>query len=229
MEQGRVLPVGSGGLGAVGRETVLARFAAAPTPGRRRAPGQGLESWRGDHELNPDMLPEGWAAGGLVAAAVLVGLVERPGGLTVLLTRRTEHLSDHAGQISFPGGRAVPADADALATALREAEEEVGLERTLVRPVGRLDTYLTRTGFAVTPLVALVQPPEAFLPDAYEVAEVFEVPLDFAAIKGNYRREARTFEGRARQFYVLHWRDYYIWGATAGMLVNLAEILEPVP
>jgi len=205
------------------RDTVLARLALAPRPGWRRSAAEaGGAAIRGDHDLNPDLLPQGQR---LTPAAVLVGLVERPGGLTVLLTLRTDHLDDHAGQVSFPGGRTDPGDADAEATALREAEEEIGLARHLVRPIARLDTYLTRTGFEVTPVVALVTPPPAFALDPVEVAAVFEVPLAHAALAANYRRQSRLWQGRERHFYVLPWQDHYIWGATAGMLVNLAELL----
>src|SRR5499426_2107139 len=211
MEQGAVLSAGTLRSGSVNRDYVLARLAVAPPPGLRR----------GDHDLNPDLLPDRL----LTPAAVLVPLVERPEGLTVLLTRRTDHLQDHAGQISFPGGRVEPGDADALATALREAEEEIGLARALVTPIGRLDTYITRTGFEVTPVVALVAPPTALAPDPFEVAEAFEVPLAFILDPVSRQRHSRIYEGKTRYFYVFPWRDYYIWGATAGMLVNLAELL----
>lgn len=211
MEQGAVFSAGTLRYGDVNRQSVLARLVAAPPPGIRR----------GDHDLNPDMLPDR----PLTPAAVLVALVERPAGLTVLLTRRTDHLQDHAGQISFPGGRVESDDADAVATALREAEEEVGLARSLVTPVGRLDTYITRTGFEVTPIVAMVEPPPILTPDPFEVAEVFEVPLSFIVDPGSRQRQSREYAGRLRHFYVFPWRDYYIWGATAGMLVNLADLL----
>lgn len=211
MEQGAVFSAGTLRHGDVNRQSVLARLVAAPPPGIRR----------GDHDLNPDMLPDR----PLTPAAVLVALVERPAGLTVLLTRRTDHLQDHAGQISFPGGRVESNDADAVATALREAEEEVGLARSLVTPVGRLDTYVTRTGFEVTPIVAIVEPPPILTPDPFEVAEVFEVPLSFIVDPGSRQRHSREYAGRQRYFYVFPWRDYYIWGATAGMLVNLADLL----
>jgi 8-oxo-dGTP pyrophosphatase MutT (NUDIX family) len=212
MEQGAVLSAGTLAAAAVNRDLVLARLATAPPPGIRR----------GDHDLNPDLLPDG----PLIRAAVLVALVDRPQGLTILLTRRTDHLNDHAGQISFPGGRAEPGDADAVATALREAEEEIGLCRTLVTPVGRLDTYITRTGFEVTPVIGVVAPPPALQPDPCEVAEVFEVPLSFILDPANRQRHSRPYAGRTRYFHVFPWRDYYIWGATAGMLVNLAELLQ---
>jgi 8-oxo-dGTP pyrophosphatase MutT (NUDIX family) len=215
MEQGAVLSAGAQRTGGVSRDDVLARLAAAPSPGLRR----------GDHDLNPDLLPDR----PLTLAAVLVPLVERPDGLTVLLTRRSDHLQDHAGQISFPGGRVEPGDADALATALREAEEEIGLARALVTPVGRLDTYVTRTGFEVTPVVGLVAPPSSLAPDPFEVAEVFEVPLAFILDPASRQRHSRIYAGKTRHFHVFPWRDYYIWGATAGMLVNLADLLGDAP
>lgn len=194
------------------RSRIVECLQSAPAPGIRR----------GDQDLNPDMEPKR----PLTRAAVLVPLVDRRDGLTVLLTKRTDHLHDHAGQVSFPGGRIDDADADAVAAALREAEEEVGLPRDRVEIVGRLDTYITRTGFEVTPVIGLVDPPPAFAPDPFEVAEVFEVPLAFIAEPGNAQRQSREFQGRTRHFYVFPWQSYYIWGATAGMLVNLADVLR---
>jgi len=219
------------------RTLISQRFALAPAPGRRSAPGstpiggsvvavptEPTQSRRGDHDLNPDMLP----TRALIPAAVLVGLVERPDGIGVLFTKRTPHLYDHAGQISFPGGRIDATDADAVAAALREAEEEVGLPIAHVEMIGRLDTYVTRTGFEVTPCVGFVRPPELYRPDPFEVAEVFEVPLRFFRDPLNRKLESRTFQGRQRFFYAYPWGDYYIWGATAGMLNNLIEVLGPL-
>jgi 8-oxo-dGTP pyrophosphatase MutT (NUDIX family) len=180
---------------------------------------------RGDHDLNPDMLPDK----PLTRAAVLVPLVERPDQLTVMLTRRTDHLHDHAGQVSFPGGRLEPGDPNPAAAALREAEEEVGLPPHHVNVIGRLDTYVTRTGFEVTPVVALVDPPPLYNPDPFEVAEVFEVPLSFIIDPANHRRQSRHYGGRERFFWVLPWQHYFIWGATAGMLINLADVLRRAP
>jgi 8-oxo-dGTP pyrophosphatase MutT (NUDIX family) len=163
------------------------------------------------------------------AASVLVPLVLRD-GLTVLLTQRTAHLNDHPGQISFPGGRVEAGDADATATALREAEEEVGLAARHVDVLGRLPIYTTATGFIVTPVVALVQPGFALRPDPFEVAEVFEVPLAFLMDPRNHRRHAVEVAGVRREFLSMPWdgrdRDgnpkrYFIWGATAAMLRNL--------
>ncbi|WP_374655799.1 CoA pyrophosphatase [Dongia sp.] len=209
------------------KDLVLARFRDA-VPGRRMAPGEpaalGEQSLRGDDDLNPDMRAD-MEGRKLIQAAVLVPLVDRPEGLTVLLTRRTDHLHDHAGQISFPGGRIDPEDADAVAAALRETEEETGLPRAHIDLIGQLDIYVTRTGFEVTPVVGLVRPGFSLNPDTFEVAEVFEVPLAFFLAPDNRRMESRVWQGRTRYFYVYPYGDYYIWGATAGMLNNLAEIL----
>jgi 8-oxo-dGTP pyrophosphatase MutT (NUDIX family) len=191
---------------------------AADDIGIRRA---GLRV-RGDHDLNPDL---GYKAQ-LTPAAVLVPIVERDVP-TVLFTRRTAHLHDHAGQISFPGGRVEPCDTNPIDCALREAEEEVGLPPSRVEIIGRLDTYQTRTGFEIVPVVGVVRPPFALNPDTFEVAEVFEVPLSFIVDAANHRRHARIDPGGIeRQFWALPYNDYYIWGATAGMLVNLSEVLR---
>jgi 8-oxo-dGTP pyrophosphatase MutT (NUDIX family) len=177
---------------------------------------------RGDHDLNPGMPP----ARTLTPAAVLVGLVKRPEGLAVLLTQRTDHLHHHPGQISFPGGHKDPGDDSPEETALREAEEEVGLGRRHVEPIGRLCEYVTRTGFSVTPVVAFIEPPFDIIPDPFEVEEVFEVPLAFLLDPANHQRHSREFEGHMREFHAMSFRDYYIWGATAGMLINLYEVLH---
>lgn len=177
---------------------------------------------RGDRDLNPTLEPRS----PLVPAAVLVPLVQREEALTVLLTRRTDHLADHAGQISFPGGRIEPFDRDPIAAALREAQEEIGLDEATIEIAGRLDTYQTGTGFEVTPVVGLVTPPVDLSPDPIEVAEVFEVPLAFILDPANHQRETRHYRGVERRFWVLPYRHYYIWGATAAMLVNLSEVLR---
>lgn len=176
---------------------------------------------RGDHDLNPDLAP----APPLTPAAVLVPIVDRAGAMTVLLTRRTGHLQAHAGQISFPGGRLEACDADAAAAALRETEEEIGIERARIEIAGRLDTYQTRTGFEITPFVGVVAPPFTLNPDRFEVAEVFEVPLEFVLDPANHQRHMRMERNIARYFYVVPYGEYFIWGATAGMLVNLYEAL----
>ncbi len=184
--------------------------------------GRGL---RGDHDLNPTMDPPG----ALREAAVLVALVDRPGGLCVIFTRRTAHLASHAGQVSFPGGHTEAEDDSAEAAALRETEEEIGLHRRHIDIIGRLDTYITRTGFRVTPVVALVAPPFEIRPDPDEVAEVFEVPLSAILAPDMPLRESRQLFGVDRFFYVFPWRGNSIWGATAGMLVNLRNALGEGP
>lgn len=187
----------------------------------RLAAFAGARRERGDHDLNPDMRPQP----PLIAAAVLVPVVRRAEGLSLLFTQRTAHLAAHAGQISFPGGRLEPGDDGALAAALRETEEEVGLDRRFIEPVATLDLYLTRSGFAVTPIVGLVEPGFTLALDPFEVAEAFEVPLAFFLDPANRRCETRPFGGRDRHFYAFPFGPRYIWGATAGMLVNLTEWL----
>lgn len=163
-----------------------------------------------------------------VPASVLVPLVVREQGLSLLLTQRTAHLHDHAGQISFPGGRVDPEDADAIATALRETEEEVGLSRRHIEIIGSLPDYFTGTGFQVTPVVALVHPPFELAADEFEVAEIFEVPMPFLMDAANHQRRSAEFPGRPgrRTFYAMPFRHYFIWGATAAMLRNLYHFLR---
>lgn len=167
-------------------------------------------------------------------AAVLVPLVEREDGLHVLLTRRTDHLRDHAGQISFPGGRSEPEDSDPTATALREAQEEVGLHPRHVEVIGNMPVYTTVTSYVVTPVVGLVKPPFEMALDRFEVAEAFEVPLAFLMNPANHRRHQFQAEGQSRHFLSMPWqgqgtqgmdREFFIWGATAAMLRNLYRFL----
>lgn len=162
----------------------------------------------------------------LTPAAVLVPLVERSGGMTVLLTRRTESLNSHAGQISFPGGRREPGDPSPEETALRETEEEVGLDRRHIDLVGRLGVHETGTGYRVMPVVGLVVPPFELSLEPTEVAEVFELPLAFVLDPANHRVETRLFRGTPREFPVLPWGDYYVWGLTARLLKELSEVLR---
>ena len=158
-------------------------------------------------------------------AAVLVPVIDHAEGLSVLFTRRTAHLHDHAGQISFPGGRAEPTDSSLRHTALREAEEEIGLDPARVEILGELNEYLTVTGYRVTPVVGLVAPPLELRPDEFEVAEIFEVPLAFLLDPANHQRNTVVQEGRRRGYYAMPYGPYYIWGATAGMLMNLYRCL----
>ncbi|MFA6124049.1 MAG: CoA pyrophosphatase [Sphingomonas sp.] len=161
----------------------------------------------------------------LAQAAVLIPVTDRaePG---VILTRRTDTLSRHAGQIAFPGGRIDPGDAGPVAAALREAEEEIALPRTHVRIVGEADRYRTVTGFEVTPVIGVVPPDLVFIPAAAEVAEVFEVPLGFLLDSGNHIEASVEWQGRNRHYYEILWGDHRIWGATAAMIVNLSRRLR---
>jgi len=164
----------------------------------------------------------------LTPASVLVPIIVHPDHMSMLLTQRTAHLHDHAGQISFPGGRVDPEDQDAIATALRETEEEIGLSRERIEVIGSLPLYLTGTGFQVTPVVALIHPPFVLQPDSFEVAEIFEVPLSYLMHGANHERRSAQFPNRPgrRTFYAMPYEQYFIWGATAGMLRNLYHFLR---
>lgn len=171
-----------------------------------------------------------------VPASVLVPLVRHADDdLRVLLTRRTDHLHDHAGQVSFPGGRADPGDADEVATALRETAEEVGIDAAAIQVIGRLPVYTTGTAYRITPVVSLVDPGAARLLDPFEVDEAFEVPLAFLMNPAHHRWHELEDEGRVRHFLSMPWkgmgsrgevREYFIWGATAAMLRNLYSFLR---
>jgi 8-oxo-dGTP pyrophosphatase MutT (NUDIX family) len=188
------------------------------------------------HERLPSWQPEWPGDGGRFPgreprpASVLVPLVQRDDGLHVLLTRRTDHLHDHAGQISFPGGRQDAADKTAIDTALREAQEEVGLLPQHVQVLACLPLYTTVTHYQVTPVVALVQPPFELVLDSFEVAEAFEVPLSFLMNPAHHRRHRLLVQGIERQFLSMPWtrhdgREFFIWGATAAMLRNVYALL----
>jgi 8-oxo-dGTP pyrophosphatase MutT (NUDIX family) len=192
-------------------------------PGVRYGPTAAALRARGDHDLNAGTPPPPEKT--LTAAAVLVPLIDR-GHLTVLLTQRTAHLDAHAGQISFPGGRVEPEDLDHVEAALRETEEEVGIPRAQVKVIGRLDDYITGTGFRVAPVVGVVSTPFEVKADPFEVAEVFEVPLAFVLDPANHEQHSRIVNGIERRYYVLPYEGRYIWGATAGMLINLYEVLR---
>jgi 8-oxo-dGTP pyrophosphatase MutT (NUDIX family) len=163
------------------------------------------------------------------AAAVLVPIVQRADELTLLFTQRTVHLKAHAGQVSFPGGRAEPGDASAEFTALREAQEEIGLAPERVEILGRLPDYHTRTGYVVAPIIGLLTPPFDLAPDPREVDEIFEVPLAFLLDPANHRRQTRVLQGRTVGFYEMPYGQRYIWGATAGMIVNFWRFLSDAP
>lgn len=178
-----------------------------------------------DAGIRPAPLDERYAPEGpLTPAAVLVPIVLRDQGPTVLLTQRTAHLKDHAGQVSFPGGRVEADDAGPEDTALREAEEEVGLHRRHVEIIGHLPRFLTVTGFTVMPVIGLVRPPFDLRLDDFEVAEVFEPPLAFLLDPANHIRHDIVYQGQAHHYWSMPWQGYNIWGATAGMLRQLSEI-----
>lgn len=162
----------------------------------------------------------------IVPAAVLVPLINRSAGVTVLLTQRTSHLHDHAGQVSFPGGRVDPGDADRVATALREAAEETGIPASAVQIIGTLPEWDIPTGFRVTPVVGWIEPPIEFAPDPFEVADVFEVPLEFLLDPANHERRSDEIQGRVRNYYAIPYAGRNIWGATAGMLHTLYRTLR---
>ncbi|MGV0980870.1 MAG: CoA pyrophosphatase [Polynucleobacter sp.] len=166
------------------------------------------------------------AAGKITQAAVLIPLVLKSDGLSVLLTQRTDHLHDHAGQISFPGGRMDPGDSSPNDTALRESEEEIGLDRQGVEIIGHLPQYLTVSGYSVTPVVGLVKPQAEYALDAFEVADVFEVPLHFLMNPANHQVRVWESDQGSRRFYSMPYENRFIWGATAGMLRNLYHLLK---
>jgi 8-oxo-dGTP pyrophosphatase MutT (NUDIX family) len=176
----------------------------------------------GDHALNDP--PSQAIVAGARPAAVLAPIVARASGLNVILTLRTAHLRSHSGQIAFPGGKIDPGEAP-IDAALREAQEEIGLEPRFIEPLGWLDPYLTGTGYRIAPLVALIDP--AFAPqlNADEVEEAFETPLAFLMDPANHKLDQREWQGRVRRFYAMPHEGRYIWGATAGILRNLYERL----
>ena len=169
---------------------------------------------------------EGADEAGLVPASVLFPIVLRADGPSVLLTQRTEHLKDHAGQISFPGGRVEPEDESPAHTALRETQEEIGLSPARIEIIGYLPEYRTVTGFRVTPVVGVVTLPFDLTLDSVEVASVFEVPLAFLLDPVNRQRHVREIFGMQRHFYAVPYGDYFIWGVTAGIIVSLAQALD---
>jgi 8-oxo-dGTP pyrophosphatase MutT (NUDIX family) len=175
------------------------------------------------HDLHAISLAEGTR---VTEAAVLVPLVNRPGRVHLLLTQRTPHLDDHAGQISFPGGRVEADDASREETALRETEEEIGLERGTVALLGRLPVYEIPSGFRITPVVGWIEPPFTLQPDPFEVAAAFEAPLEHFLDAANYQRREFHFRGRHRHYLAIPYEGRYIWGATAGMLYNLCRMLR---
>ena len=177
---------------------------------------------RGDRDLNPDWMD---LPAPKKPAAVLAPIVRRPEGWTMLFTQRAHDTPAHPGQVSFPGGRVQAGDASALHTALRETEEEIGLARALIEPLGAWDRYDTGTGFSVTPIVGLVEPGFELTLDPREVADVFETPLAFLMNPANHERREAEWGGQLRRYYAMPYEDRFIWGATAGMIRALWERL----
>lgn len=194
---------------------------------RREPPGplDPKSNPRGDQDLDPAGLEAALERPPRLAA-VLIPVMAHAEAVTVLYTQRSAHLRDHSGQIAFPGGKIDPEDPSPLHAALREAQEEIGLDPTAVRPLGYLDPYLSGTGFLVTPVVGLVTPDVPIVPNPQEVAAVFEVPLAFLMDEGRYELHAREWRGRQRHYYAIPFGERYIWGVTAGITRNLFERLR---
>ncbi len=176
---------------------------------------------RGDHDADPIMKKIAEVRP-IRPAAVLVPVVDRPEP-TVLLTQRAQHLPDHAGQVSFPGGKIDKSDASPLASALREAEEEIGLAREFVKPLGYLDLYMTTLGYRIVPVIARIAPGFALTLNTGEVDATFEVPLGFLMDQANVQRHSRDWQGMTRHYYAITFGERYIWGVTAGILRNLYD------
>lgn len=203
------------------RFAALARQRLRPDPPRL---GDVIARPRGDHEgqEHPVPIPDEKRA---IPAAVLIGVVPRPEGPTVLLTQRAATLRSHSAQVAFPGGRVDAVDGSPVVTALRETEEEIGLSRERISTLGFLDAYLTGTGYRIVPVVALVEPPFSLTLNPSEVDAAFETPLSFLLDPANHRREGREWKGHFRTYYAMPFGDRYIWGATAGIIRNLYERL----
>ncbi len=195
-------------------EDIRARLMGAPNPGERS-----------DFDLNPHT-EASHGHDRYRPAAVLVPIIDRDNP-AILLTKRSEKLPKHAGQVSFPGGRIDPGDVDAEAAALRETHEEVGIAAQHVEVIGTLDTYRTGTGFEISPFVGVVAPPLRLRPEPGEVDAIFEVPLEFILDRRNHRKESAVWRGLRRHYYAMPYQGYNIWGATAAMLVNLCDLLDP--
>lgn len=180
---------------------------------------------RGDHDLNPDICTAFLSAENLRPAAVLVPVADRGTHASVILTQRSPDMPAHAGQIALPGGKMAPGDASAVETALRETHEEIGLAPEYITPLGLLDTYCTRTGFRIVPVLAIVHDGFTLTLDEREVADVFEVPLAHLMTEANFQHHEKEIHGKVRYFYAIPYENYYIWGATAGILRSMYERL----
>ena len=191
-----------------------------PTPEQLNGLGQ-LRDQRVEHDLSDAEIAE--MTKDLRLAAVLVPLVEHADEPSILLTRRADHLEKHSGQVAFPGGKVEDSDESPIATALREAEEEIGLSPDFVEIAGVLDTYQTGTGFLILPVVGFVRPGFDLTPDANEVADIFEVPARIALAQDSYKTDKGEWKGRMWNFYSLDYQGYNIWGATAGMLMHMSR------
>ncbi len=207
-------------IGRIGRAT-LASWLAAP-----HGVGQNSDAGFSDDGDSGTLLNQAAPQKTLRAAAVLILVINRPDAPTVLFTQRTAHLTDHAGQISFPGGRVEEHDPSAEHTALRETVEETGVDESRIALIGSIPRYTTGTGYLITPVVGWMEPPVAYRPDPTEVEECFEVPLDFLIAPENHRLESAMYKGRMRQYYAIPYGHRYIWGATAGMLVTFTRVLS---
>lgn len=199
----------------------LANWLAQP-----HAVGQNSDAGFSDDGETGALLNQTPQQSSLKPAAVLILIVNRPDAPTILFTQRTAHLTDHGGQISFPGGRVEEDDASAEYTALRETAEETGIDENRITLLGSIPRYTTGTGYLITPVVGWIDPPVDYQPDSREVEECFEVPLDYLIAPLNHRLETAMYKGRMRQYYAIPYRHRYIWGATAGMLVTFTRVLS---
>lgn len=218
MERRRVFPAGRPAM----TETLCERLGLCLDAPPARLPDRFALDFAGDHRLNEALLEPEWFERPLTAAAVLVPLMDYGNAARLLFTQRTADLKRHGGQISFPGGRQDDGDRDLVATALREAEEEIGLPPSRVAILGALEPYVTVTGFIVAPIVARVEPGFVLRPDPREVSEAFEVPFDFLMDERNHRLESGQRGNVTRHWWAMPWQTRHIWGATAGMIRSLS-------
>jgi 8-oxo-dGTP pyrophosphatase MutT (NUDIX family) len=203
-------------------ELAAQRLLPSPPPGSDVNDDAAHGAIHGDHAFSPNLEAE-FPAGAGKPAAVLIPIVDRSEGPTVLFTQRSGALRSHSGQIAFPGGRIDPGDDGPLGAALREAEEEIGLARRFVAPIGYLDLYLTTSGYRIVPVVAQIEPGFTLALNKDEVEDTFECPLDFLMAEANHRRESREWRGAMRSYYAMPFGERYIWGVTAGILRSLFE------